>query len=128
MATHQCLHGSVESMSVVSPELGVGTLKGRVSVGLGLLDTAGRVSLASVSNYILHASRRYSDWVLCELITNAGRRRGTGGLRTRSCGSSSTDYAARSSWTLFPISWSLKDDPTLYVLAMATDVKVESAV
>jgi hypothetical protein len=61
VATHQCLHGSVKSMSVVSPELGVGALEGRVSVGLGLLDTAGRVSLASVSICSIDASRRDSD-------------------------------------------------------------------
>jgi hypothetical protein len=42
-ATYQGSHGAVKSMSVVASELGVGTLEGRVSVGLGLLDTAGVV-------------------------------------------------------------------------------------
>lgn len=36
----QSLHVAVESMSVVSSELGVGSLEGRVSGSLGLLDTA----------------------------------------------------------------------------------------
>jgi len=39
VVTHECLHGSVERMSVVSSELGVGALERRVSVRLGLLDT-----------------------------------------------------------------------------------------
>lgn len=34
----QSLHGAVKSMSVVSAELGVGSLEGRVSRSLGLLD------------------------------------------------------------------------------------------
>jgi hypothetical protein len=38
--TYQGSHGAVQSMSVVSSELGVGSLERRVSVGLGLLDTA----------------------------------------------------------------------------------------
>lgn len=38
--SYQSLHGAVESMSVVSSELGVGSLEGRVSGSLGLLDTA----------------------------------------------------------------------------------------
>lgn len=38
-STYQSLHGAVESMSVVASELGVGSLQGRVTVGLGLLDT-----------------------------------------------------------------------------------------
>jgi hypothetical protein len=42
-ATYQGLHGAVKSMSVVASELGVGTLEGRVSAGLGLLDTVGVV-------------------------------------------------------------------------------------
>ena len=45
--TYQCSHGAVERMSVVSSELGVGTLEGRVSVGLWLLDTVFNPSLAS---------------------------------------------------------------------------------
>lgn len=36
--TYQSLHGAVESMSVVSPELGVGSFERGVAVGLGLLD------------------------------------------------------------------------------------------
>jgi hypothetical protein len=38
--SYQSLGGAVESMSVVSSELGVGSLEGRVSGSLGLLDTA----------------------------------------------------------------------------------------
>lgn len=41
-STYQSLHGAVESMSVVASELGVGSLQGRVTVGLGLLDTIAR--------------------------------------------------------------------------------------
>jgi hypothetical protein len=37
--TYQCLHGTVKSVSVVATELGVDTLEGWVTVGLGLLDT-----------------------------------------------------------------------------------------
>lgn len=36
--SYQSLHGAVKSMSVVSAELGVGSLEGRVSRSLGLLD------------------------------------------------------------------------------------------
>lgn len=43
----ESLHGSVQSMSVVSSELGIGALEGRISVGLWLLDTV--VSHTSVS-------------------------------------------------------------------------------
>ena len=50
-------------MSVVSPELRVGTLEGRVSVRLGLLDTAVRGSSASIFNCSHHISRRYSGCV-----------------------------------------------------------------
>lgn len=39
-SAYKSLGGAVESMSVVSPELGVGTLEGGVSGSLGLLDTA----------------------------------------------------------------------------------------
>jgi hypothetical protein len=38
-STYQSIHGAVESMSVIASELGVGSLQGRVTVGLGLLDT-----------------------------------------------------------------------------------------
>ena len=38
--THQSAHGSVKSMPVVPPELGVGALERGVTVSLGLLDTA----------------------------------------------------------------------------------------
>lgn len=41
-STYQSLHGAVESMSVVASELGVGSLQGRVTVGLGLLNTIAR--------------------------------------------------------------------------------------
>lgn len=41
-STYQCLHGTVKSVSVVATELGVDTLEGRVTVGLGLLDTVGK--------------------------------------------------------------------------------------
>lgn len=39
MSTYKSLGGTVESVSVVATELGVDTLEGRVTVGLGLLDT-----------------------------------------------------------------------------------------
>jgi hypothetical protein len=39
VCTHQRLHGAVESMPMVPPELGVGALEGRVTVRLRLLDT-----------------------------------------------------------------------------------------
>ena len=38
-STYKGLHGSVESVTVVAAELGVDTVEGRVTVGLGLLDT-----------------------------------------------------------------------------------------
>lgn len=38
--TNQSAHSAVQSMSVVPSELGVGTLERRVTVSLGLLDTA----------------------------------------------------------------------------------------
>ena len=38
-AAHQSPHGAVQGISVVSAELGVGTLQGGVTVGLGLLNT-----------------------------------------------------------------------------------------
>jgi hypothetical protein len=37
--TYKGLHGAVESVTVVAAELGVNTVEGRVTVGLGLLDT-----------------------------------------------------------------------------------------
>jgi hypothetical protein len=39
VGTHESLHGSVQSMPMVPPELGVGALEGRVTVRLRLLDT-----------------------------------------------------------------------------------------
>lgn len=39
VATHQSAHGAVKRMPVVPPELGVGSLERRVTVGLRLLDT-----------------------------------------------------------------------------------------
>jgi hypothetical protein len=41
-STYKGLHGAVESVTVVAAELGVNTLEGRVTVGLGLLDTVRR--------------------------------------------------------------------------------------
>jgi hypothetical protein len=41
-STYEGLHGAVESVTVVAAELGVNTLEGRVTVGLGLLDTVRR--------------------------------------------------------------------------------------
>ena len=38
-STYQGLGGTVEGVTVVAAELGVNTLEGRVTVGLGLLDT-----------------------------------------------------------------------------------------
>jgi hypothetical protein len=38
-STYKGLHGAVESVTVVAAELGVNTLEGGVTVGLGLLDT-----------------------------------------------------------------------------------------
>lgn len=38
-STHQSLHGTVQSVSVVAAELGVDTLERGVTVSLGLLDT-----------------------------------------------------------------------------------------
>lgn len=38
-STYKGLHGAVLSVTVVAAELGVDTLEGRVTVGLGLLDT-----------------------------------------------------------------------------------------
>jgi hypothetical protein len=38
-STHQSTHGAVKSMPMVPPELGVGTLEGRVTVRLRLLNT-----------------------------------------------------------------------------------------
>ena len=37
--TYKSLHGAVQSMSVVSPEFGVGAVERWVSVALGLFDT-----------------------------------------------------------------------------------------
>lgn len=39
VSTYKGLHGAVESVTVVATELGVDTVEGRVTVGLGLLDT-----------------------------------------------------------------------------------------
>ena len=41
-STYQGLHGAVQSVTVVAAELGVDTLQGGVTVGLGLLDTVGQ--------------------------------------------------------------------------------------
>jgi hypothetical protein len=74
--TYQRLHGSVKSMSVVSSELGVGSLERWVTVGLGLLDSVSSVRWALESLLILEVGR------------------------TRSCEPSSTGCAETSSWTL----------------------------
>jgi len=42
--TYEGLHGAVESVTVVAAELGVNTLEGGVTVGLGLLDTVRDIS------------------------------------------------------------------------------------
>ena len=41
-STYQGLHGAVQGVTVVAAELGVDTLQGGVTVGLGLLDTVGQ--------------------------------------------------------------------------------------
>lgn len=46
--TYQSLSGAVESVSVVATELGVGSFQGRVTVGLGLLDTVGRAKIVGL--------------------------------------------------------------------------------
>jgi len=51
--THQSAHGAVQSMPVVPPELGVGTLERGVTVGLRLLDTV-MPSISGCSQF--HAS------------------------------------------------------------------------
>jgi len=81
---YQCLHGSVESMSVVSPELGVGSLERRVPGGLGLLDAA--VVLVSHSVLILWSHPR--------------KARCLDNRRTRSGEPSCSGCAETSSWTL----------------------------
>lgn len=50
-APYQSSLGSVKSMSVVASELGVGSLKRRVSVGLGLLDTVDSFPSAFVHTF-----------------------------------------------------------------------------
>lgn len=45
-STYQGLHGAVESVTVVAAELGVNTLEGGVTVGLGLLDTVRRIHVS----------------------------------------------------------------------------------
>ena len=52
-STYQGLHGAVESVTVVAAELGVNTLEGGVTVGLGLLDTVRRrhVSVLVMKSY-----------------------------------------------------------------------------
>lgn len=49
-STYKGLHGAVKSVTVVAAELGVNTLEGGVTVGLGLLDTVqrNRVSVLSM--------------------------------------------------------------------------------
>lgn len=49
-STYEGLHGAVKSVTVVAAELGVNTLEGGVTVGLGLLDTVqrNRVSILSM--------------------------------------------------------------------------------
>lgn len=46
MGTYNGLHGAVESMAMVATELGVNALEGGITVGLGLLDTAGSQCVA----------------------------------------------------------------------------------
>lgn len=49
-STHQSLSGSVKSMPVVPAELGVGSVEGRVTGSLRLLDTAVGIKLATISS------------------------------------------------------------------------------
>lgn len=51
---HQSAHGAVQSMPVVAAELGVGALERRVTVSLGLLDTAGPNKSAIIFRTIYH--------------------------------------------------------------------------
>lgn len=58
-AAYQSLHGSVQHISVVAAELGVGAVERRVTGSLGLLDTVGRETQPSSANqsrviFILH--------------------------------------------------------------------------
>lgn len=59
---YQGLHVAVQSVAMVSAELGVGALQGRVTRGLGLLDTVASLS-ASLSCQSLHrpAQRTHCD-------------------------------------------------------------------
>lgn len=50
--SYQSLHGAVQSMTVVATELGVNTLEGRITVGLGLLDTVGIISDCSLDGFL----------------------------------------------------------------------------
>jgi hypothetical protein len=50
----------VKSVTVVAAELGVDTLEGRVTVGLGLLDTAQEIIISGWSGYYCEA--KYEVW------------------------------------------------------------------
>lgn len=103
---HQSLHGAVQHISVVASELGVGTLEGRVSGGLGLLDTVLRRNCQHH-----HQCLFLRKSIMDRFARSSGR---VAGLRSRRIGNEAAGFertrygepswtgcAETSSWTLF---------------------------
>lgn len=128
---HQSLHRAVQHISVVAAELGVGTLQGWVSGGLGLLDTVLRGNpsaklfplstihaMLNVSQAVAKSHSSVVVWYRQEVE------------RTRCGEPSCSGCAETSSWTLFArsVSQSIIEAENrsfggfLYILAIVTDL------
>lgn len=76
---YQSLHGAVQNISVVAAELWVGSLEGRVTGSLGLLDTVARDKSISKDCCIL--DQALSHCFLHQRQMIAGLRSGVEGIR-----------------------------------------------
>lgn len=98
----QSLHGAVQHISVVASELGVGTLQGRVSGGLGLLDTIVRRKLLANSASFIALCSPHSSFPIVVEMRRIRRGREAGGFQHTRYGEPSwTGCAETSSLTLF---------------------------
>jgi hypothetical protein len=81
LALLQSLSGTVKGVSVVATELGVDTLEGGVTVGLGLLDTVREVILAMFPSSRSHV--RFWQNGLCRVACAARRSTASRNIRSR---------------------------------------------
>lgn len=93
--THQGFRSTVQGISVISSKLGVCAAKRSVAIGLRTLD-ADQETKESVTEVQLHLAK--FEWQCGYRLSLSLMVKGI--ERTRSCGLSCSDYAARRSLTL----------------------------